>query len=101
MDQSIINNKIKKLITINNSSEYKNAKKLTTEFDKLQKEIKEHFQNNPELKRASVEVDDKTFILYFDIREQQRLDTTIIPKEIKEEYTKIAKIYFMRIHELD
>ena len=101
MEQSVINNKIKKLITINQSIEYKNAKKLMSEYEKLQKEIKEHFQNNPELKRASVEVDGKIFILYFDIRDQNRIDTTIIPDEIKEQYTKIVKFYFMRIHELE
>ena len=71
--QTITINKIAELLTIENSIEYKNAKNLIEKYDKIKKEIKQLFRDNPELKRISVEIDGRSrpLFFYFDINEPQ------------------------------
>ena len=96
---STILSKIQKVITTEDSPEFKKADKLVKQNTKLNNEIKDYFQKNG-LHEADVTVGNKTYIFKYDIKTREVINTSLIPEEIKDQYIENRGVWYRRITDI-
>lgn len=98
--RNLLEQKIIKLIKIEDSEEFKKANKIVVMHRKLQDDIKKFYKELNILK-LEVNIENKRKILEFKLRERHILDKTMMPDDIIEKYSITDYTWYKNIYDLD
>lgn len=83
---------VKKYIK-SNDDDYKKAKKIVDEREKLKEKIKKLMKQH-NINKTNIVIDNKQIEYGFNIKYLKQIDTKSIPKEIREQYTMMRDYWY-------